>query len=377
TLEQSRDRELAPLDRERREVEANWLRQRDILKDDRADNADRAEVRAERKDVRVDRKEAEKAYKAAIRSLDDRKKLIERKYAQKFEYFDDRDNIRRDFRAGMPNNPEFRDVYRRRLRALEDSRIDNERRLHNDLTGLAAAMPPAYRSAPAKEMVETRRTNLAHRHEAQKARIENRWGTVKGNLEKNIAELDKRLADPNITAENRELYTKMRTDMQARLNSRREMYDTSLKAIDERKTMTDEYMKARTDYIAKRDALLKEMRAKDLSDRETESYDKKLEDLDRDWERTEHRYHERRRPVTKRIMDGRTARSTRHLDPATAYENRARRYGGMLEGDRDRIAGTKVGEDAHGAYETVKEGAIRLGDAIADGFHEIVDRLED
>lgn len=314
TFEQMRGRELARAAEERRQVEEAWFntdenyRNQLAALDKERTGAGTAELKkgAEDRIARLnERHAAEKAaYQAAVNNVEERQKLVQQAMDERLSYLESRNDIRLSM-AKQPMTEETFDKYRTEIAKLEERRISGERGISDKLANLAGAVSPAYRMATVDATNPAlRRARVADRIDGMKSEIQNRWNAVQAKLNSEADAVVQKLMSNDLTPAERTRLEYERASLNKRMAESQDRMMMAVEKLEGKKALEEKRMAARTEYIAKRNALRDGFKMDTAQYNDVEDFEKRLSDLDSEYARQEQEYFEKMRGIDGAVIPG-------------------------------------------------------------------------
>lgn len=382
-FQQRRNRELSRLNAELHDVEQTWAEKRTAhdlavrnidaaLADTAIAESEKTTLKSQLQKLKERLAADKKAYGEAVDNVKQRLELSEKALADRMSYLKRRSELRgRLVAASASPTADAMDAFRQEMAKLEERRIDAEREARDEISGLAAAMPTAFRAPPwVGSDIESRRARWNARFDRMRETLETDMENEKTKYQNEILELERRLTEGDLgEEERRQIENVIQTKKNESAAISRD-YETTLSNLQERRKMEGRRLAGRARYIAERNRLSDRMHSS-AGEGVGAIIEKRIRELDDKWERRESQY---RRNMTAQPAEttGDAVTTVRAvISVADAGAGNA-----AVATDATKRTGTAerrdpgFAEDVEAAYDAVKN-------AVVDSYHDAVHYLTD
>lgn len=379
-FQQQRNRELARLDAEVRDIETNWneketalaLAAKNIgesLKSGTIAQQEKAGLETQLRELNDQISAGKKVYREAMDNVAERRHITEKALEERMSYLKERNDLRNRMSAVSASTSGY-DTFREEIGKLEEKRIGVERDARDKIASLVSAMPAAYTASPwDKSDIESRRARWTERFEKMRKDLETSMTNEKSKYQGEIQALEQRLTAANLSTDDRQ---QIQNAIDAKKNESvavQRDFEQTMDSLEDRRKIEGRRLAGLARYLAERRTLRDQMHTAYGPAAESGAYETKIRDLDAKWDRRESEYRKsvaapaEAPTISKAVVSG--AESGPRQSSATAAPGKPAenvRAGGKQE--------SGFTTDVRDTYETVKG-------AVADSYHDAVHYLTD
>ena len=313
------------------------------------------------------------AYDQALKSLGERRSLMEKALDDRQSYLKDRNALRSKL-AEKPNDAAALESFRKDIGALEDKRMAQERDLRGKLSALRDQIPSRVHAALFSSVdFEGRADRLMNRIDAMRGNLQTRRDRQDKNLRDQIASVDNTLLDNTLAEEARTHLSEQRALLQSEAAAAKLRFDRAIAALEQRKTAEQRRVADRKAFVERRRDLMTQLDKQEPGSVSLDRLNAEIANLDNDFASKEREFSGTlRMPPMAGLFssdDSSVDGIVSDADIQASWDSGVKKTLGATAEAGRKIA-FRTAREGESAWESFK-------DKVSETYHDAVDYLTD